>query len=65
MGKPTKRDEMSLQPQVSFEPFKKCLLDFIGPIDPPLNQKHHNLVCTNYFTKWEKVKDMKNSSEEK
>jgi len=39
MGKPTPRDEMPLQPQVTFEPFDKWGMDFIGPIDPPSKQK--------------------------
>jgi hypothetical protein len=37
MGKPRKRNEMYLQPQVSLEPFDKWGMDFIGPIDPPIN----------------------------
>ena len=35
MGKPTPRDEMPLQPQVTFEPFDKWGMDFIRTVDPP------------------------------
>ena len=34
------------------KPFEKWDLDFIGPINPPSNQKKYILVCTDYVTKW-------------
>ena len=39
MGRPTSRDEIPLQPQVTFEPFDNWGMDFIGPIDPPSKKK--------------------------
>jgi hypothetical protein len=33
MDKPTKKNEIPLQPQISLEPSKKWDLDFVGPID--------------------------------
>jgi hypothetical protein len=62
MGKPTRRNEMPLQPQVSLEPFDKWGMDFIGPIDPPSGKKKHILVCTNYLTKWDEVRAMKDAT---
>jgi len=65
MGKPTPRDEMTLQPQVTFEPFDKLGTDFIGPINPPSKKKQHIIVCTDYLTKWGKTKEIKVVTEEK
>jgi hypothetical protein len=39
IGQPNHRDEMPLNPQVVLEPFDRWALDFIGPINPPSNQK--------------------------
>jgi hypothetical protein len=61
MGKPTKRNEMPLHPQVSLEPFEKWGMNFIGPIDTPSRNKNHILVCTDYLTKWVEVKAMKDA----
>ena len=44
MGKPTPRDEIPLQPQVTFEPFDKWGMEFIGPINPP-SKKNSTLLC--------------------
>ena len=40
-------------------------MDFIGPIDPPVNGKSYILVCTDYLTKWVEVKAMKHARDEK
>ena len=56
---------MPLQPQVTFKPFDKWDMDFIGPIDPPSKQKQYIIVCTKYLTKWVEAKAIKVEREEK
>eukprot|EP00253_Pinus_taeda_P027948 PITA_27948 len=65
MGKPTPRNEMPLQPQVTLEPFEKWDMDFVGPINPPSRQRPYIIVCTDYLTKWAETKEIKASTEEK
>eukprot|EP00253_Pinus_taeda_P030241 PITA_30241 len=65
MGKLTPRDEMLLQPQVTFEPFEKWSMDFVGPINPPSKQRSYIIVCTDYLIKWAKTKAIKAAIEEK
>eukprot|EP00253_Pinus_taeda_P029581 PITA_29581 len=65
MGKPTPRDEIPLQPQVTFEPFDKWGIDFIGPINPPSRKKQYISVFTDYLTKWVEAKAIKASTKEK
>eukprot|EP00253_Pinus_taeda_P014756 PITA_14756 len=65
MGKPTPRDEMPLQPQVTFEPFEKWGMDLVGPINPPSKQRSYIIVCTDYLTKWAETKAIKVATEEK
>eukprot|EP00253_Pinus_taeda_P017782 PITA_17782 len=65
MGKPTPRDKMPLQPQVTLEPFEKWGMDFLGPINPPSRQKSYIIVCTDYLTKWAETKAIKAATEEK
>eukprot|EP00253_Pinus_taeda_P026592 PITA_26592 len=62
MGKPTPRDEIPLQTQVTFKPLDKWGMDFIGSINPPSKQKQHIIVCTNYLTKWAETKAVKRAS---
>ncbi len=65
MGKPTPRDEMPLQPQVTLEPFEKWGMDFVGPINPPSRQRSYIIVCTDYLTKWAETKAIKAATKEK
>ena len=65
MGKPTPKDEIPMQPQVTFEPFEKWGMDFVGPINPPSKQKQYIIVCIDYLTKWAETKTIKATTEEK
>eukprot|EP00253_Pinus_taeda_P027974 PITA_27974 len=65
MGKPTPRDEMPLQPQVTLEPFEKWGMDFVGPINPPSRQRSYIIVCIDYLTKWVETKAIKAATKEK
>eukprot|EP00253_Pinus_taeda_P010140 PITA_10140 len=57
MGQPNHRDEMPLNTQV-------WALDFIGPINPPSNQRVYILVFTDYMTKWVEAKTLIRANEE-
>eukprot|EP00253_Pinus_taeda_P006299 PITA_06299 len=65
MGKPTPRDEIPLQPQVTLEPFEKWGMDFVGPINPPSRQMSYIIVCTDYLTKWAETKAIKAATEKR
>jgi len=65
MGKPTPRDEMPLQPQVTFEPFEKWGMDFVVPINPPSKHKSYIIMYIDYLTKWAETKVIKAAIEEK
>eukprot|EP00253_Pinus_taeda_P006412 PITA_06412 len=59
MGKLTPREEMPLQAQVTFAPFEKWGMEFVGPINPPSKQKYYIIVCTDYLTNWVETKAIK------
>ena len=51
-GEPTPKDEIPMQPQVTFEPFEKWGMEFVGPINPPSKPKQYIIVCIDYLKKW-------------
>jgi hypothetical protein len=57
VGKPSKRDEMSLMPQVPLQVFDKWVVDFIGPINPPETRSgaRYVIIVTKYLTRWEEA----------
>ena len=64
MGKSTPKNEIPLQPQVTFEPFEKWGMDFVGPVNPPSKHKQYIVVCIDYLEKWEETKAVKAATEE-
>lgn len=59
MERPTKSNEVPLQPQVVVAPFDKWGIDFVGPIEPSSQGKSYILFCIDYVTKREDAKPMK------
>eukprot|EP00253_Pinus_taeda_P031973 PITA_31973 len=64
MGQPNHKDELPLNSRVILEPFERWALDFIGPINPPSNQRVYILVFTDYMTKLVEAKALLRANEE-
>jgi hypothetical protein len=46
VGKPSRRDEMLLMPQVTLQVFHKWVVDFIGPINPPARRSEARYIIS-------------------
>jgi len=54
LGKPNRRDEMPLRPQVTLQAFDKWVIDFVGPINPLAKRTGVRYIITTikYLTTW-------------
>eukprot|EP00253_Pinus_taeda_P031345 PITA_31345 len=60
MGKPSQRDEMSLNPQMTLQPFEKWAVDFVGPIKPKgKTGARYIIIATEYLTRWVEAQPVK------
>ena len=54
IGKPSRRDEISLVPQITLQTFDKWLVDFVGHINPTrkCTGARYIITATDYITRW-------------
>ena len=53
-GRPSRRDELPLNPQIMLHPFEKWAIDFVGPIQPQGKKTgaRYIITVTEYLTRW-------------
>jgi hypothetical protein len=65
VGNPSRRDEMTLEPQLTLQVFEKWDIDFVGPINPPGKRTRPRYIITSikYLTRWVEARVVKDRSE--
>jgi transposase InsO family protein len=64
VGKPSRRDEMPLAPQLTLHEFEKWAIDFVGPINPlgKCTGARYIIIDTEYLTIWVEAREVKDCS---
>ena len=63
-GRPSREDEIPLNPQVTLQAFDKWAIDFVGPINPRGKRtcSRYIITTTDYLTKWAEAKLVRDCS---
>jgi len=58
VGKPSRREEIPLNPQVMLQAFNKWIIDFVGPINPQPRRSgaRYIIIMIEYLTRWAKAR---------